>query len=123
MVRVGLNYHFDATDAPSGHASLLPFKAPPLKVEPLSFEDWQVEVGARLWFSSGRENEGPLFDAPPLTLASNLNYTGMDAVSGETFSRVDHTSGLFVKGNLGAARRPRARRFRRWPLSTWPALP
>ncbi|MFY9840126.1 MAG: outer membrane beta-barrel protein [Xanthobacteraceae bacterium] len=101
MVRVGLNYHFDATDAPSGHASLLPLKAP-LKALPPSFEDWQVEVGARLWFSSGRLNEGPLFDAPPLTLASNLNYTGMNAISGETFARVDHTSGLFVKGNLGA---------------------
>lgn len=66
MVRVGLNYHFDAADAPSAHASLPALKAPPLKAQPQSFEDWQVEVGARLWFSSGRENEGPLFNAPPL---------------------------------------------------------
>jgi opacity protein-like surface antigen len=101
-VRVGLNYHFDAADAPSGHASLLPLKAPPLRAQLPSFEDWQAEVGARLWFSSGRENEGPLFNAPPLVLASNLNYTGMNAVSGETFARADHASGFFVKGNLGA---------------------
>jgi opacity protein-like surface antigen len=102
MVRVGLNYHFDAPDAPSPHASLLPLKAPPLKVEPPSFEDWQVEVGARLWFSSGREQEGLLFSPPPTMFVSNLNYTGMDGISGETFARVDHTSGFFVKGNLGA---------------------
>jgi Outer membrane protein beta-barrel domain len=101
-VRVGLNYHFDAADAPSGHASLLPLKAPPLRAQLPSFEDWQAEVGVRLWFSSGRENEGPLFNAPPLVLASNLNYTGMNAVSGETFARADHASGFFVKGNLGA---------------------
>jgi len=50
MVRVGLNYHFDAADAPSGHASLLP-------------------------------------------------------------------------NTTISARRPRARRFRRWPLSTRTALP
>jgi opacity protein-like surface antigen len=102
MVRVGLNYHFDAPDAPSGHASLLPLKAPPLKAQLPSFEDWQVEVGARLWFSSGREQEGLLFSPPPTMFISNLNYTGMDGISGETFARVDHTSGFFVKGNLGA---------------------
>jgi opacity protein-like surface antigen len=102
MVRVGLNYHFNDTGAPSSHASLLPVKAPPLKLEPPSLADWQVEVGARLWFSSGRENEGPLFNAPPLVLASNLNYTGMNSLSGETFARADHASGFFVKGYLGA---------------------
>jgi opacity protein-like surface antigen len=103
MVRVGLNYRFDAPDAPSPHASLLPLKAPPLlKAPPSSFDDWQVEVGARLWFSSGREQEGLLFSPPPTAFVSNLNYTGMNAISGETFARVDHTSGFFVKGNLGA---------------------
>jgi len=102
IFRIGLNYHFSDFDAPVRDASLLPLKAPPLKAQPLVSEDWQVEVGARLWFSSGREQEGLLFSPPPTAFVSNLNYTGMDAISGETFARVDHSSGFFVKGNLGA---------------------
>jgi opacity protein-like surface antigen len=102
MVRVGLNYHFGDPGSPMGDASLLPVKALPLKTQPPSFSDWQVEVGARLWFSSGREQEGLLFSPPPTMFISNLNYIGMDGISGETFARVDHSSGFFVKGNLGA---------------------
>ncbi len=102
MVRAGLNYHFWAPDPGPHGASTLPLKAPPVSSAPTIFQNWQFETGARLWLSNGQEQEGPLFNAPPLTLASRLVYGGLEGVSGETFFRADHGSGLFIKGNLGA---------------------
>jgi hypothetical protein len=41
---------------------------------------------------------------PPNVLASRLTFGGLDAVSGEVFSRLNHRSGFFVKGYLGAGK-------------------
>jgi Omptin family len=38
----------------------------------------------------------------PDILASRLTFKDLDAISGEAFARVDHASGFFVKGFLGA---------------------
>ncbi|OKO70385.1 hypothetical protein AC630_35035 [Bradyrhizobium sp. AS23.2] len=97
-----MNYHFGAPDPAQGSAQMLPLKAPPVSPTPSVFTNWQFEAGARLWLSNGQEQEGPLFSPPPLALLSRLTYGGLEGVSGETFFRADHDSGLFIKGNLGA---------------------
>ncbi len=101
IVRAGLNYRFGGPDAPPMSDTIMPLKAPVWKAQPPLNTDWEFEAGARLWFSTGRDGEGPLF-SPSLKLLSRLIYGGLDAFSGETFARVDHASGFFVKGNLGA---------------------
>ena len=64
--------------------------------------DWEVETGARLWLSSDKLcAPQPLLNNPDI-LTSRLTFGGLDAISGETFARVDHASGFFVKGFLGA---------------------
>jgi opacity protein-like surface antigen/outer membrane protease len=98
MVRAGLNYHFGDPGAAPGGGPIIALKAP----TPPVFTDWQVETGSRLWLSSGRDQEGPLFSAPPPVLLSFLTYSNLDSVAGEVFARADHASGFFVKGNLGA---------------------
>jgi hypothetical protein len=39
---------------------------------------------------------------PYATEASRITFSGLDAFSGETFARADHSSGFFVRGVLGA---------------------
>jgi hypothetical protein len=62
---------------------------------------WSVEVGARYWYSVGT-NAYDYFDTTGTLLVSRLSYEDMTAHSGEAFFRVDHKSGLFLKGFLGA---------------------
>ncbi len=102
IVRAGLNYRFGGPDAPPTSGTIMPLKAPVWKAAPSLDPDWEVETGIRLWFSGGRDGEGPLLNGPPITLASRLIYGGLDALSGETYARADHASGFFVKGYLGA---------------------
>ena len=67
--------------------------------------DWEFDVGARTWFSSGTVGAPQaLLGVPPLpsSIISRLTYENAQALSGETFARVDHRSGLFVKGFVGA---------------------
>jgi opacity protein-like surface antigen len=103
IVRGGLNYRFSGPDGAPGGDLILPFKPPQWKVPPLLANGWELETGARLWLSSGTVGAPqPLIDTPPTTLASRLVYSGLDAISGEAFARVDHASRFFVKGYLGA---------------------
>ncbi len=99
IVRVGLNYQFASLGAgPDGFAAIAP-----VMPEMPFFTGWEVEAGGRVWFSSGKVGAPqPLLNTPGNVLASKLTYDGLDGYSGETFARVDHTSGFFVKGFLGA---------------------
>ena len=101
IVRAGLNYRFGGPDAPWMSDTIMPMEALVWKAPPPLDSDWEVETGLRLWFSSGRDGEGPLL-SPSQSLVSRLIYGGLDALSGETFARADHASGFFVKGYLGA---------------------
>lgn len=95
IVRVGINYHFD-------NQSTL---APNLALFPGLFNvcDWNTEVGARLFFSTGRAGAPqPLFGDNTFPLYSRLVFSHLSGVSGETFARADHVSGIFLKGYLGA---------------------
>jgi hypothetical protein len=65
---------------------------------------WKGEFGGRYWYSSGSTQYG-LYGLPPdlgpTNLVSRLTYTGLTGHTGELFGRVDHWSGVFVKGNVG----------------------
>jgi opacity protein-like surface antigen len=102
IVRAGLNYRFGGADPAAGSAPIPWLKAPVGNGSQAVNTDWSVEAGTRVWFSTGVDREGPLFNAQPFRLASRLIYGGLDAVSGEAFARVDHVSGFFAKGYLGA---------------------
>jgi opacity protein-like surface antigen len=103
MVRAGLNYQFGGPDVLPSSDSIVPLKAPVWKAPPPINTDWEVETGARLWFSSGTlRAPNPTSDAQPFIYGSRLTFSNLDAASVETFARVDHASGLFVKGFLGA---------------------
>jgi opacity protein-like surface antigen len=100
LLRFGLNYRFGGPDFGPGDASILPFKARPFKAAP---SDWEVEVGTRTWVSSGTYGAPqPLIVTNPELLLSRLTFSNLNTLSGEVFGRVDHASGLFVKGYLGA---------------------
>ncbi|MCK9908647.1 outer membrane beta-barrel protein [Microbacteriaceae bacterium K1510] len=95
VAMLALNYHIGADDGTSAMAADIPLKAPPV------FSDWEMEVGARLWYSNGKSQQD-LYDSGNVELVnSRLIYGGMTGPSIEGFARFDHRSGLFVKGNFG----------------------
>ncbi len=105
MFRLGLNYRFGGTAPTSNTAPIMPLKAPVLASWPPVASAWEFETGTRLWFSSGSVGAPqPLlgFPPPPSNLDSRLVYSGLGAITGEVFGRVEHASGIFVKGFLGA---------------------
>lgn len=96
LFKMGLNYRFGVDPALATAVNgPLAFKAPQRA------SDWLVEVGTRYWFSNGSIQKD-LYD-PDRTaqLNSRLIYSDMNGHSAETFARIDHRSGLFVKGNFG----------------------
>jgi opacity protein-like surface antigen len=68
--------------------------------------DTEVEVGGRVWYSSGRFQKD-LVAIPnqpqPAPLASRLTYDA-NAATGELFGRIDTTSNIFLKGFVGGGR-------------------
>ena len=103
IVRAGLNYRFGGFDV-GGQAPILPFKAPNSAAPPATFSEWEVQTGVRSWLSNGTIGvPNPLLNSPPLTLASRIEGSDLQTPSGEAFARVDHASGFFAKGYLGAA--------------------
>jgi opacity protein-like surface antigen len=105
IFRLALNYRFGGYDPAPRSDPFIPLKAPVRgALLPVS-TTWEFEAGTRLWFSTGSVGAPqPFLGFPPLPsdLHSRLTYTGLDAISGETFARADHASGFFIKGFLGA---------------------
>jgi opacity protein-like surface antigen len=105
LLRFGLNYRFGGPDFGPGDASILPIKARPFKAAP---SDWEVDVGTRTWVGSGTYGAPqPLIGVVPALSSvpfdvSRLTFSNLNTLSGEVFGRVDHASGFFVKGYLGA---------------------
>jgi hypothetical protein len=81
-----------------------PASAPRIVAPTVETSVWKGEFGGRYWYSSGRTQYG-LYGLPPelapTNLVSRLTYTGLTGHTGELFGRVDHWSGVFVKGNVG----------------------
>lgn len=99
-VKVGLNYKFgediNARWEPSANYHLRGAYVP----------DAEVEVGGRVWYSSGhfQKDLGGTFDnATQNILVSRLTYDST-AASGEVFGRVDTISSIFIKGFLGGGK-------------------
>ena len=93
QVKLGFNYKLGA-DGSAGWA--------PLKSSPMD-SGWQVEGGARYWYSSGRWQKdlgGGTTSATADNLNSRLTYTSTGN-SGEFFARVDFPWGVFAKGFIG----------------------
>lgn len=95
IFRIGMDYNFNPDLSDNNERTMLPtFLDPDL---------YQFEIGTRLFVSSGRVGAPqPLFNSPGKTLASRLIFSDLDAVSAETYARIDHQNGLFAKGYLGA---------------------
>lgn len=99
IARVGLNYRFD--DFFTREDCYSNTFAPAFDCH-----DWEIEGGVRIWYSTGTVGTPqPLFNSfnnSPTILVSRLTFVDQTAYSGETFARVDHHSGWFAKGYLGA---------------------
>jgi opacity protein-like surface antigen len=103
MIRAGLNYRFGDSDWTSDGNPIIPLKSPVWNDPRSAHSDWTLEMGARLWFTSGKLGApNPYFDQAPSVYGSRITFSKLDAITGETFARADHDSGLFVKGFLGA---------------------
>jgi hypothetical protein len=76
----------------------------PFVVPTVETSVWKGEFGGRYWYSSGTTQYG-LYGVPPgvptTGLISRLTYTGLTGHAGELYGRVDHWSGVFVKGYAG----------------------
>jgi opacity protein-like surface antigen len=100
LVRIGLNYRIGVDPRANWPEPRLALKAPTREA------GWNVEIGGRYWYSSGRfqEDLGITTDQPlQNVLISRLTYdtTGH---SGEAFGRIDSPSRVFVKGFAGGGR-------------------
>lgn len=73
-------------------------KARPPAPAPISL--WEVEIGARYFYSNGGYKYNLYSAATPGQLNSRLTYKE-DGHAGEGFWRADHTSGFFFKGYGG----------------------
>jgi opacity protein-like surface antigen len=102
QVKLGLNYKIGADPAARWDSAPADFSATAPVWSDLS--GWQVEIGARYWFSRGRfqKDLGSSTD-PALAniLNSRLTYD-TTTNSGEFFGRLDTPMKIFVKGNVGA---------------------
>ncbi|ARN81897.1 outer membrane beta-barrel protein [Methylocystis bryophila] len=73
-------------------------KDAPVFNAPLPYE---LEVGARYFYSTGYYRGDLYSSETPAHMVSRLTYGNLDAHAAETFFRLDHETGLFLKGNLG----------------------
>lgn len=101
-VKIGLNYRIGADPwAQFGAAA----RAMPLKAPPKMASGWEVETGARYWYSSGRfQKDLPNTPSLATTLISRLTYDDVTAHAGELFARVDSPWQIFLKGFAGLGR-------------------
>ena len=100
-VKLGLNYHFgapaNATWGPDAYAAMASAKP--------GDSGWNVEVGGRYWYSSGRfQKDLPGTNASSTNLISRLTYADLTGHSGEVFARIDTPWRVFVKGYAGAGK-------------------
>ncbi len=87
LIQVGINYHFNEKSFANLFDETL----------------WQTEFGVRAFLSDGMTGAPqPLLNNTGSVLVSRLIYGDMQAISEEAFLRIDHATGIFVKGNLGA---------------------
>jgi len=94
QAKLGLNYTFGADSLASWDRRT---------DGPVLDSGWEMDVGGRYWYSSGRFQKDLGNDTNPAmatSLASRLTYVS-NANSGEVFGRLETPSNLFVKGFVG----------------------
>lgn len=89
--------------ATAATAADVPMKAPVYKAPPPP-PAWVWEVGARYWYSSGKNGFNYYNDATTAQLNSRLTYDKLTAHSGEAFFRVDSPFNIFLKGYIGGGK-------------------
>ena len=98
-VKLGLNYHFGA----DARAAWRPGEEAMAAVSPAG--GWNVEIGSRYWYSSGRfQKDIPSEHVTSTSLASRLTYDKVTGHSAEIFGRIDTPWLVFVKGFAGLGR-------------------
>ncbi len=83
--------------ASTAYAADMAVKAPPRATVAPTVSAWEFEIGARYFGSSGR-SQYDLYDNLGAAMVSRLTYTGLVGHAGEGFARLDHSSGVFLKG-------------------------
>lgn len=95
ILRLGVDYHFNDQLADVLYPDIFPAL--------FTSQLWETELGTRLFVSTGVAGAPqPLLASPGLPLISRLTFSNLTALSGETFARAEHISGVFAKGDLGA---------------------
>jgi opacity protein-like surface antigen len=101
IVRLGLDYRFGGGGDPAPAAGAGSF-VPQDSASIWNKYNWEFDFGMRAFFGSGLDGESnPLYGNPGVAI-SRLQWSNTNSLAGETYARVDHASGWFVKGNLGA---------------------
>jgi opacity protein-like surface antigen len=101
-VKVGLNYKIDENIYARWEPSAADYRLRGT-TDPGYIPDAEIEVGGRVWYSSGRfqKDLGATIDQTQANvLASRLTYN-TTAATGEVFGRVDSAWNVFVKGFVG----------------------
>ncbi len=97
--KLGMNYKLGPNTAPFPSAAVFPA---------LGVSGWDVEVGARWWYSWGRFQKdiapGVLGPQNPTLNISRLTWDDLTAHSGEGFARIDTPMNVFVKGFAGGGK-------------------
>jgi opacity protein-like surface antigen len=90
-VKVGLNYKI-------GEDMFAQWE-PSMSLRGAYVPDAEIEVGGRVWYSSGsfQKDLGGSAPLPPNLLVSRLTYDST-AATGEVFGRIDTASNVFIKG-------------------------
>ena len=101
QANLGLNYKFGTNPSALWEPAAPVF--PPKRNVLLVVSGWEVDVGVRDWYSSGRFRKDLGSTTNPASanvLISRLTYN-TTANSGELFGRMEAPQNVFVKGNFG----------------------
>lgn len=94
LAKIGLNYRFGGPAGGRPAAAAGDAAATEAPYQP----GWEFDVGARFWFSSGRNQNQTVGTTATV---SRLTYGGVVGQTGELFARVDSPFDVFAKGMVG----------------------
>jgi opacity protein-like surface antigen len=104
QVKLGLNYRIGVD--PWAMSRATPYAGKPLSAASIATGGWEIQGGARYWYSWGRFQKDLGADVIPANanaLNSRLTYKST-AGSGELFGRIDTPWSTFLKGFIGGGK-------------------
>lgn len=93
LVKLGLNYKLGVSPSSDTQQAFADRTQRP--------SDWVMDTGLRYWFSNGKSQQDLYSNHPATQVNSRLIYGDMNGHAAETFARLDHRNGIFIKGNFG----------------------